>query len=96
MNRQNNVLYAPAGKGAPEQWYTEARQSHDNTVYSHAYKWLLAHKVLPLIKRKLGLEKFNKAIWQQNGAKPHIVIDWLDGIFGSRMLALNNQVKENV
>ena len=55
---------------------------------SHAYKWLLAHKVLPLIKRKLGLEKFNKAIWQQNGAKPHIVIDWLDGIFGSRMLAL--------
>jgi hypothetical protein len=55
----------------------------------YAYKWLLAYKVWPLIKRKLGLEKFNQAIWQQYGAEPHQAhIDWLEGIFGSIMLAL--------
>jgi hypothetical protein len=51
----------------------------------------LTHEVLSLIKRRLGLEKFNQDIWQQDGAKPHqahIFMDWLDGIFGSSMLAL--------
>ena len=114
MNRQNNVLYSPPGNGALDQWFTEAKQSHekvmvfcllsgggekfgpfflpkDKTVDSHAYKWLLAHKVIPLIKRQLGQDRFQQAIWQQDGAKAHqanIVMDWLDGIFGDRMLAL--------
>ena len=114
MNRQSNVLYAPKGNGAPDQWFTEAKQSHDKvkvfcllsgggekfgpyffekdkTVDSHVYKRLLAHKVIPEIKRKLGMERFGQAIWQQDGAKAHqahIVMDWLDGIFGDRMLAL--------
>ena len=35
--------------------------------------------------------KFNQVIWQQDGVEPHqahIYMDWLDGIFGIRMLAL--------
>lgn len=32
MNRQNNVLYAPSGHGAPDQWFTEAEQSHDKVM----------------------------------------------------------------
>ena len=84
MNRQNNILYAPVGKGVPDQWFTEATQSHDKvmvfcllsgsgekfgplffdkeqTIDSHAYKWLLAHKVLPQIKRRLSADKFDQA-----------------------------------
>ena len=52
---------------------------------------MLAHKVLPLIKSSIGRMKFNQVIWQQDGVKPHqahIYMDWLDGIFGIRMLAL--------
>lgn len=54
------------------------------TVDSHSYKWLLAHKVIPMIKQRLGRDKFSQAIWQQDGAKPHqahIVMNWLDTIF---------------
>ena len=32
MNRQNNVLYAPCGQGVPQQWFTEAEQSHDKVM----------------------------------------------------------------
>ena len=63
----------------------------DKTVDSHIYKWLLAHQVIPMIKQRLGMDRFRQAIWQQDGAKPHqanIVMDWLDKIFGDRMLAL--------
>ena len=114
MNRKNNVLYARCGQGVPQQWFTEAEQSHDKvmvfcllagggekfgpfffkkdkTIDSHSYKWLLAHQVIPEIKQRLGMDRFNQAIWQQDGAKPHqahIVMDWLDQVFGDRMLAL--------
>ena len=58
---------------------------------SHTYKWLLVHQVILMIKQRLVMERFNQAIWQQDGAKPHqtnIVMDWLDRVFGDRMLAL--------
>ena len=47
--------------------------------------------MIPEIKQRLGMDRFNQAIWQQDGAKPHqahIVMDWLDQVFGDRMLAL--------
>ena len=45
------------------------------------------------MKERLGLEEFNLTIWQQDGAKPHQVniVDYLDGIFGKRMLALKSR-----
>ena len=39
----------------------------------------------------IWLHNFNEKNWQQDGTKPHqanIVMDWLDTIFGKRMLAL--------
>ena len=45
------------------------------------------------MKKRLGLEEFNLTIWQQDGAKPHQVniVDYLDRIFGKRMLALKSR-----
>ena len=45
------------------------------------------------MKERLGLEEFTLTIWEQDGAKPHQVnrVDYLDGIFGKRMLALKSR-----
>ena len=46
------------------------------------------------MKRVLGQNMFNQTIWQQDGAKPHqanMVMEWLDGIFEDRMLAIRSR-----
>ena len=46
------------------------------------------------MKRVLGQDKFDTTVWQQDGAKPHqanMVMDWLDGIFEERMLAIRSR-----
>ena len=46
------------------------------------------------MKERFGLEIFYEKILQQDGAKPHPannVMDWLDQIFGKRMLALKSR-----
>ena len=58
-----------------------------------SYKSLLKNKVFPVMKEKLGLVRFRKTIWQQDGAKTHpakMVMEWLDGIFQERMIALKS------
>ena len=58
-----------------------------------SYRQLLENQVFPLMKQQLGLTKFRRTVWQQDGAKPHqarMVMEWLDGIFKNRMLALKS------
>ena len=46
------------------------------------------------MKRMLGQNMSSQAIWQQDGAKPHqanMVMEWLDGIFEDRMLAIRSR-----
>ena len=65
----------------------------DGRVNQHTYRELLEDKVFPIMKQKLGLTKFRKTVWQQDGAKPHqarMVMEWLDAIFQERMLAIKS------
>ena len=60
----------------------------------YGYKRLLSHIVFPDMKQKLGQVEFNSTIWQQDGAKCHqanSVMDYLDRVFGSNMLALKSR-----
>ena len=62
-------------------------------VDAEKYKNLLTSKVFPAMKARLGQGKFSRLIWQQDGAPCHTatpVIDYLDRIFGDRMLALKS------
>ena len=65
----------------------------DGRVTQFSYRQLLVNQVFPLMKQQLGLTKFRSTVWQQDGAKPHqarMVMEWLDGIFKNRMLALKS------
>ena len=65
----------------------------DGRVNQHTYRELLERKVFPLMKQQLGLARFRRTIWQQDGAKPHqarMVMEWLDSIFMDRMLAIKS------
>ena len=62
-------------------------------VTQHTYRDLLERQVFPLRKQQLGMARFRRTIWQQDGAKPHqarMVMEWLDSIFMGRMLALKS------
>ena len=63
----------------------------DENINQWNYRELLHRKVFPQMKRTLGQDLFSLTIWQQDGAKPHqanMVMEWLDGIFEERMLAI--------
>ena len=62
-------------------------------VTQFTYRELLERKVFPLMREKLGVNRFRRTIWQQDGAKPHqarMVLEWLDSVFETRMLALKS------
>ena len=62
-------------------------------VNQFSYRELLEDMVFPLMKQRLGLAKFRRVVWQQDGAKPHqarMVMEWLDSIFGDNMLAIKS------
>ena len=64
---------------------------YDERINQHTYRELLEDKVFPAMKQSLGLAKFRRTVWQQDGAKPHqarMVMEWLDTIFQDRMLAI--------
>ena len=63
-------------------------------VTQHSYKELLESQLFPQMKEKLGRRRWSKLVWQQDGAGPHqanMVMDWLDGVFANRMLALKSR-----
>ena len=66
----------------------------DENINQHSYRDLLQRRVFPQMKQKLGQQLFDQTVWQQDGAKPHqanMVMDWLDTIFGERMLAIRSR-----
>ena len=65
----------------------------DETVNQFSYRELLEKTVFPLMMLMLGRAVWGRTWWQQDGAKPHqarMVMEWLDGIFGERLLALKS------
>ena len=63
-------------------------------VTQHSYRDFLESVLFPKMKEKLGRRNWDKLVWQQDGARPHqanMVMDWLDGIFASRMVALKSR-----
>ena len=66
----------------------------DHNIDARGYKNMLVYKVFPAMKRELGVRKFNRLVWQQDGASCHTantVMDYLNTIFGLRMLALKSR-----
>ena len=50
-------------------------------------------QLFPQMMEQLGRNKWRNLVWQQDGAGPHqakMVMEWLDGVFGERMLALKS------
>ena len=65
----------------------------DETVNQFSYRELLERTVFPLMMLMLGRAVWGRMIWQQDGAKPHqarMVMEWLDGLFGERILAIKS------
>lgn len=65
----------------------------DEPVNQFSYRELLEKTVFPLMMLMLGRAVWGRTWWQQDGAKPHqarMVMQWLDGIFGERLLALKS------
>ena len=49
--------------------------------------------LFPQMQQQLGRRKWRELVWQQDGAAPHqarMVMEWLDTLFGQRMLALKS------
>ena len=63
-------------------------------VTQQSYRELLESILFPQMKQKLGRRRWSNLVWQQDGAGPHqanMVMDWLDSVFASRMLALKSR-----
>ena len=70
----------------------------DEAINQHSYRRLLETTVFPIIMAVLGVAAWGRAWWQQDGAPAHharMVLNWLDTIFGERMLALDSRRGED-
>ena len=53
----------------------------------------MEEQLFPQMMEQLGRSKWKSLIWQHDGADPHqarMVMEWLDGVFRERMLALKS------
>ena len=81
------LLHDSGEKFGPFFHHTEER------INQFSYRDLLEHKVFPTMKETLGMTKFRRMVWQQDGAKPHqaeMIMEWLDSIFQERMLPIKS------
>ena len=68
------------------------KDDNDERVNQFNNRQLMKNKFFPAMKQTLGLVKFRRIMWQQDGFKPHqakMMMEWLDTILQDRMLAIN-------
>ena len=73
---------------------TNEANSKKSMSFIRGYKNMLIYKVFPAMKKELGVRKFGRLTWQQDGAPAHTantVMDYLDNVFADRMLALKSR-----